>query len=147
MHFLKWHQLIFWKYLDFWKTPVHKPSKEQNIWFYFKSFTVPFNIFDAHVVSMPAVLKLSFTAIGIPSRMPSGWPTLGMIVKQQKLKQSMLYTYNVLIDYCLFYMSLWVAFESKLAIHLAFDGCLFHFQEPPSIPTQALSTLPKPDLV
>lgn len=95
MYFLKWLQLIFWKYLDFWKTPLHKPSKEQKIWFYFKSLTVPFSIFDAHVVSMPAVLKLSFTAIGIPSRMPSGWPALGTTVRQHRLKQNVCY-----IDIC-----------------------------------------------
>lgn len=146
MYFLKWLQLIFWKYLDFWKTPLHKPSKEQKIWFYFKSLTVPFSIFDAHVVSMPAVLKLSFTAIGIPSRMPSGWPALGMTVRQHRLKKNVCYIYiYVLINYCLFYTSLWVVFGSKIALHLAFDGSLFHFREPSSIPTQALSTLPKPD--
>lgn len=59
---------------------------------------------------------------------------------------SYIFFYNVLFNYCLFYMSLWVVFGSKIAFHLAFDGCLFHLEEPSSIKTQVLSTLPKTHL-
>lgn len=102
-------------------------------------------MFDAHVVSMPAVLKLSFTAIGIPSKTPRGWPAWGIIAKATAIRGECALCTASSPTTVYFTRPFGRLLEARRPSR-ASDGCRLHFQEPSSILMLALSVLPTTDL-